>query len=72
MIEPEFPNGAFDRDDESDDCPYYAGGWSALTRQGNPGSYRFMYDPDSGTCHAVPVPTPGALRDSIVATEERS
>lgn len=56
----------------NDDCPYYAGGWGAFARQGNPGSYRFMYDPDSGTCHAVPVPTPGALRDSIVATEERS
>jgi SAM-dependent methyltransferase len=56
----------------NDDCPYYAGGWGALARQGNPGSYRFMYDPDSGTCHAVPVPTPGALRDSIVEAEERS
>lgn len=47
-----------------------AGG--ALARRGNPRSYRFMYDPDTGTCHAVPVPTPGALRDSIVAMEERS
>jgi hypothetical protein len=72
MIERELPNGAFERDDESDDCPYYPGGWGALARRGNPRSYRFMYDPDTGTCHAVPVPTPGALRDSIVAMEERS
>jgi SAM-dependent methyltransferase len=55
----------------NDDCPYYVGGWSAFASQGNPGSYRFMYDPDSGTYHPMPVPTPTAFRDSIVATEER-
>jgi hypothetical protein len=46
MIEPELPNEAFERDDESDDCPYYTGGLGAFARHGNPGSYRFMYDPD--------------------------
>lgn len=77
MIEGGFPNEAFDREDENDDRVFsvddsYAGAWSPFARQGNPGSYRFMYDQDSRNCHAVPVPTPGALRDSIVATEERS
>jgi SAM-dependent methyltransferase len=56
----------------NDDCPYYGGGWQAFARQGNPGSYRFMYDPDSGTCHPMPVPTPTAFRDSIEETEESS
>jgi SAM-dependent methyltransferase len=55
----------------NDDCPHYAGGWSSFARQGNPGSYRFMYDPDSGTCHSMPVPTPTAFRESIVSLEDQ-
>ena len=50
----------------NDDCPYYIRGWSSLIAQGNPGSYRFMFDPDSGNCHSAPVLTPHALRESIV------
>lgn len=64
-----FPPGAFERGDEDDECPHYAAGWSSFARQGNPGSYRFMYDPDSGTCHSMPVPTPTAFRESIVSLE---
>jgi SAM-dependent methyltransferase len=56
----------------NDACPYYEGGWRAFARQGNPGSYRFMYDPDSNTYHPMPVPTPTAYRDGIEAAEERS
>jgi len=54
----------------NDACPYYMGGWKTFENQGIPGSYRFMYDPDSGGCHSVPVLTPTALRASIVATED--
>ncbi len=54
----------------NDTCPHYERGWRAFARQGNAGSYRFMYDPDSRTCHSMPVPTPTAFRDSIVARED--
>lgn len=70
MIEDGFPNGSFDRENENEGCPHHVGNWSAFARQGNPGSYRFMYDPDSGTCHSMPVPAPEAFRDSIAAPEE--
>jgi SAM-dependent methyltransferase len=52
----------------NDDCSFYVRGWDAFARQNIPGSYRFMYDPDSGGCHSVPVLTPTALRASIVAS----
>jgi SAM-dependent methyltransferase len=54
----------------NDDCPYYVRGWTALAGQGNPGSYRFMFDPESGGCHSVPVLTPHSLRESIVPRED--
>lgn len=42
-------------------------GWDAMSRQGNHGfGHRFMYDPDRDACLAVPVPSPRALRQSIV------
>ncbi len=53
----------------NDDCPYYVRGWNTFARQNTPGSYRFMYDPDTDACHAVPVLTPEALRASIVPQE---
>lgn len=53
----------------NDDCPYYVRGWKTFENQGIPGSYRFMYDPDSNSCHSVPVLTPTALRASIVPAE---
>jgi SAM-dependent methyltransferase len=55
----------------NDACPHYVGGWKTFENQGIPGSYRFMYDPDSGGCHSVPVLTPTSLRASIVAKEDR-
>jgi SAM-dependent methyltransferase len=54
----------------NDDCPHYVRGWDTFANQGIPGSYRFMYDPDSNGCHSVPVLTPIALRASIVPAEE--
>jgi SAM-dependent methyltransferase len=56
----------------NDDCPHYVRGWDTFATQGIPGSYRFMYDPDSDGCHSVPVLTPTALRASIVAMEDPS
>ena len=54
----------------NDECPYYVRGWDTFSNQGIPGSYRFMFDPESGGCHSVPVLTPTALRASIVAAED--
>ena len=53
----------------NDECPHYVRGWQTFENQGIPGSYRFMYDPDSGGCHSVPVLTPTSLRASIVPAE---
>jgi len=52
----------------NDDCPYFSEGWSVMAAQDAPCSYRFMYDPESGGCHSVPVMTKDALREYIVHT----
>jgi hypothetical protein len=52
----------------NDECPYFEGGWSVMGSQDNACSYRFMYDPESGGCHAIPVLTKEALREHIVPT----
>jgi hypothetical protein len=52
----------------NDDCPYFKGGWRVMASQRNACSYRFMYDPSSGGCHAIPVLTNEALRENIVHT----
>lgn len=49
----------------NDDCPYYVRGWDFMSREGNSGSYRLMYNPEKDTCNPIPVPTPRALRESI-------
>lgn len=50
----------------NDDCVYFKRGWETMTRQGNFGSYRFMFDPTTGGCHNVVVLSPSALREGIV------
>jgi SAM-dependent methyltransferase len=50
----------------NDGCPYYVGGWDFMIKEGNSGSYRLMYNPVKDTCTPVPVPTPRALRESII------
>ena len=51
----------------NDDCSYFRRGWEAMTRQGNIGfSYRLMYHPDKDAFLPVPVPSFGALKESIV------
>jgi SAM-dependent methyltransferase len=54
----------------NDQCAYFVGGWSTMATQGNPCSYRFMYDPATGGCHPVPVLSKDALRDGIVASPQ--
>ncbi len=49
----------------NDECPYFKGGWNVMESIGNECSYRFMYDPDSGGCHPIPVPSKEALREYI-------
>jgi SAM-dependent methyltransferase len=52
----------------NDRCPFLVHGWDAMNSQGNRGfSYRFRYDPERDACGAIPVPSLGALRASIVA-----
>jgi hypothetical protein len=42
-------------------------GWDCMYREGNRGSsYRLMYNPDKDCCMPIPVPTPRALRESII------
>jgi SAM-dependent methyltransferase len=53
----------------NDDCAYFLGGWAAMAAQGNPCSYRFMYDPPTDGCHPIPVLSPQALRDGIVKSD---
>jgi len=51
----------------NDQCPYYVRGWEVMTRGLNRcHSYRLMYHPEKDRCMPVPVPTPKALRESIV------
>ena len=51
----------------NDVCPYYVRGWDFMYREGNRGSsYRLMYNPEKDCCMPVPVPTPRALRESII------
>jgi SAM-dependent methyltransferase len=51
----------------NDACPYYVRGWDFMYREGNRGSsYRLMYNPEKDCCMPIPVPTPKALRESII------
>ena len=51
----------------NDRCPYYVRGWDHMSREGNRGvSYRLMYHPEKDVCMPIPVPSPKALRESIV------
>jgi len=51
----------------NDACPYYVRGWDFMYREGNRGSsYRLMYNPEKDCCMPIPVPTPRALRESII------
>jgi hypothetical protein len=51
----------------NDQCPYYIRGWETMSRQRNHCSYRLMYHPEKDCCLPVPVPTPMALKEGIVA-----
>ncbi|MGM0664748.1 MAG: class I SAM-dependent methyltransferase, partial [Thermodesulfobacteriota bacterium] len=52
----------------NDSCPYYVRGWDHMDKEGNRGmSYRLMYNPQKDRCMPVPVPSPKALKDGIVA-----
>jgi len=51
----------------NDRCPYYIRGWDHMAGKGNRGvSYRLMYYPEKDICMPIPVPSPRALRESIV------
>jgi SAM-dependent methyltransferase len=51
----------------NDECPYFVRGWDFMYRDGNRGaSYRLMYNPEKDCCMPIPVPSPKALRESII------
>jgi hypothetical protein len=51
----------------NDNCPYYVRGWDHLYKTTSRiASYSFMYNPDKDICSPIPVPSPKALRESII------
>jgi SAM-dependent methyltransferase len=51
----------------NDQCSYYVRGWDYIYQSTNRmASYRFMYNPDKDTSAPIPVPSPKALRESII------
>lgn len=50
----------------NDACAYFLGGWPTMASQGNPCSYRFMYDPATRGCYPFVVLNEKACRSSIV------
>lgn len=51
----------------NDACPYYVQGWEYMYKStGRKASYRCMYNPEKDTCSPIPVPSPEALRESII------
>ena len=53
----------------NDDCRYFIKGWEVLEAQGMPGSYRFMFNPETGGCHSAPVLNKNAMTDGIMEEE---
>jgi len=49
----------------NDECPYFLRGWETMTRQGNPGSYRYMYDPTTKMGYSIPVLDKNSLKAGI-------
>jgi SAM-dependent methyltransferase len=51
----------------NDQCPYYVRGWDHMYKTTHRlASYRLMYNPDRDVCSPIPVPSPKALRESII------
>jgi hypothetical protein len=53
----------------NDDCSYFNRGWYTMASQGNPCSYRLMYDPLTDSCNPIPVFNKETLRDGIIEDE---
>ena len=53
----------------NDECPYYQRGWGTMATQGNPCSYRLMYDPLTNSCNPIPVFNRETLRDGVIEDE---
>jgi len=50
----------------NDECWYYVEGWSVMAAQGNPCSYRLMYDPLEDCCQPVAVFSRDHMKDGII------
>jgi len=50
----------------NDECSYFVKGWETMAEQGNPCTYRLMYDPLTDCCNPFPVMNRNALKDGIM------
>jgi hypothetical protein len=50
----------------NDECGYFKRGWDVLSGQGMQGTYRFMFNPDTGGCLSAPVLNQTAMTDGIL------
>ena len=51
----------------NDRCPYMLEGWEVMRQQGNKGfSYRLVYDPDRNRFFPSPLPSPMAMRNTVI------
>jgi hypothetical protein len=54
----------------NDKCSYYVKGWEHMNETTHVGcSYRHRYDPDTGHCGPLPVWSPEAGKERIIAEE---
>ena len=55
----------------NDDCSYYRNGWEWMKEQYNQqGSYRYVFNPTTGTSSMIPVWSDSATREMIVEDPE--
>ena len=54
----------------NDECPYFVNGWNAMSEQGNPCSYRLMYDDITDSCGPIPVFNNTMIKEDRIIEDE--